>query len=248
MTVSLAGSLFFTVPSGDARPRVLAYLALTMAPFAVIAPLLGPVLDRTRGGRRLVVFSAALGRAVLCWLMARHVDGLLLYPEAFGVLVLAKSHSIAKSSLVPAVVEHDDELVRANSNLALISVVAGFVGGLPAAAILKLFGARWSLLLGTMVFLAAAFLALQIPRAARVGRGETPAEREEMQTASIVLAGTAMALLRGGVGFLTFLAAFLLKDAGEAAWVYGAVLATSAIGGSSASWSPHPCAAACARR
>ena len=43
VTVSLAGSLFFDVGVGAARPKVLLYLLLTMAPFAVVAPVLGPV-------------------------------------------------------------------------------------------------------------------------------------------------------------------------------------------------------------
>ena len=40
VTVSLAGTLFFSIPSGAARDKVALYLVLTMAPFAVVAPLL----------------------------------------------------------------------------------------------------------------------------------------------------------------------------------------------------------------
>ena len=88
VTVSLAGTLFFDVGVGAARPKVLLYLILTMAPFAVIAPVIGPFLDRTRGGRRLMVVISMLGRGLVCIFMARHVDGLLLYPLAFAALVL----------------------------------------------------------------------------------------------------------------------------------------------------------------
>src|ERR1017187_4693421 len=49
VTVSLAGSLFFSISPEAAKNKVLLYLLLTMAPFAVVAPLLGPVIDRTRG-------------------------------------------------------------------------------------------------------------------------------------------------------------------------------------------------------
>ena len=55
VTVSLAGTLFFDVGVGAARPKVLLYLLLTMAPFALVAPVLGPFLDRTRGGRLQVL-------------------------------------------------------------------------------------------------------------------------------------------------------------------------------------------------
>ena len=39
VTVSLAGSLFFSIPSAAARDKVALYLLLTMAPFSVVAPL-----------------------------------------------------------------------------------------------------------------------------------------------------------------------------------------------------------------
>ena len=73
ITVSLAGSLFFDVGVGAARPKVVLYLLLTMAPFAVVAPVIGPFLDRTRGGRRLMVALSMAGRAALCLLMADHI-------------------------------------------------------------------------------------------------------------------------------------------------------------------------------
>jgi hypothetical protein len=230
VTVALADSLFFSVGPDAARPKVLLYLLLTMAPFAVIAPVLGPFLDRTRGGRRLLISLSCAGRAVLCFLMAEHIDGLLLYPLAFGSLVLSKGQAIAKSSLVPSVVDSESELVLANSRLALISVIAGVLGGLPAAAILKLTSGAWVLRMAAIVFVTGTFTALAIPRADRAAPDETEADRRALHVPSIMVAGTAMGLLRGVVGFVTFFAAFILKSAGEPAWVYGALLAFSAIG------------------
>ena len=78
VTVSLADTLFFSATTGQARPKVLLYLLLTLAPFAVIAPVFGPLLDRTRGGRRLMFAATMAGRAVLCLVMAAHVNGLAL--------------------------------------------------------------------------------------------------------------------------------------------------------------------------
>jgi hypothetical protein len=231
LTVALAGSIFFTVPASGAQGRVVLYLLLTAAPFAVVAPVIGPALDRSRGGRRTLLVLAALGRAVLCLFMAEHVKGLLLFPLAFGALVLSKGNAVAKSSLVPAVVADDDELVEANARLALISVLAGVVAGLPAAAILKLLDARWVLVVGAFVFAAGALLAMKVPKPTRAWRPETPQERADLHAPSIVLAGSAMGVLRGGVGFVTFLLAFALKERGEPAWFYGAVLAVSAAGG-----------------
>ena len=230
VTVALADSLFFSVGPDAARPKVLLYLLLTMAPFAVIAPVLGPFLDRTRGGRRVLIAFSSAGRALLCLLMAENIDGLMLYPLAFGVLVLSKGQAIAKSSLVPSVVDNEDELVRANSRLALISVIAGVVGGLPAAAILQLTSGAWVLRVAFMVFTIGTFTALGIPRARHTGPEETVADRLALHVPSIVVAGTAMGLLRGVVGFMTFFAAFILKAEGEPAWVYGALLGVSALG------------------
>jgi MFS family permease len=230
ITVSLAGTLFFDVGVGAARPKVLLYLLLTIAPFAVIAPVIGPFLDRTRGGRRLMVAISMLGRAFVCILMARHVDGLLLYPLAFAALVLSKAMSVAKSSLVPSVVEDKDELVLANSRLAIVAIVGGVAAGPIAAGILKTIGAAWVLRAGAVVFVAGALAALAIPRSRTVAPPETADQREALHTPSIVGAGTAMALLRGVVGFYTFFAAFELKRSHEPAWLFGVIIIGSAVG------------------
>src|SRR5262245_50687342 len=95
MAMALAGSLFFSISPNQARDKVALYLALTMAPFSLVAPLIGPWLDRIQGGRRWVVVGANALRAVLCVLMIGHIDSLLLFPEAFMVLVLSKSYQVA---------------------------------------------------------------------------------------------------------------------------------------------------------
>src|SRR5687767_6497481 len=119
ITLALAGSLFFSISPNAARGRVALSLVLTMAPFAVVAPFLGPAIDRSRRGRRLMVVGSCGLRAVACVAMAQVLDGLLLFPAAFSVLVLSKAYSVAKSSLVPAAVRGDDELVEANAKLAI---------------------------------------------------------------------------------------------------------------------------------
>lgn len=218
IAASLAGSLFFSSPASSSREKILLYLLVTMLPFAVVAPVLGPALDYRRSGRRVLIAVSMLGRGVLALLMARWVaepapEGLLVYPLAFGILVLAKGYSVAKSALVPAVIGREDELVRANSRLALVSAIATTVGGVPAFAIQELFGAEWSLRFAFVLFTVGTLLALRIPsvRLLRTAREEA-LEYGEMQQPSILLAGSAMALVRGAVGFLAFFAAFSLKD------------------------------------
>ncbi|HET9018439.1 MAG TPA: hypothetical protein VFN46_02575, partial [Acetobacteraceae bacterium] len=65
VAISLAGSLFFDISPQAARGKIALYLLLTMLPFAVVAPLLGPALDRMQGGRRLMVVISCAGRAVV---------------------------------------------------------------------------------------------------------------------------------------------------------------------------------------
>jgi Na+/melibiose symporter-like transporter len=230
VTVALAGSLFFNIEPTAARGRVTLSLLLTMAPFAVVAPLLGPAIDRSRGGRRLMVVAAAGGRAVTCVLMAQVVDNLLLFPAAFTALVLSKAHAVAKSSLVPAAVDSEERLVEANAKLSLTGGVAGFVAAGPAVLILKLFDAPWVLGVGAVVFLAAAIAALRIAPA-RVEQHPAEAEvKEELHHAGVRLAATSMAVLRGAVGFTTFLVAFVFRREHVPSWWFGIVLATSMAG------------------
>jgi hypothetical protein len=218
IAASLAGSLFFSTPTSSSREKVLLYLLITMLPFAVVAPVLGPALDYRRSGRRVLVVVSMLARAVLALLMARWISdpaptGLLVYPVAFGILVLAKGYSVAKSALVPALVDDPGELVKANSRLALVSVIATTVGGGPAFLVQELFGPEWSLRFATVVFVVGGIVATKIPRV-RIEQSEQEArlEREELHQPSILLAGSAMAVMRGAVGFLAFFAAFSLKS------------------------------------
>src|SRR4051812_38164670 len=62
VAIALAGSLFFDVDPTSARWKVALYLLLTVMPFTLVAPFVGPVLDRTLGGRRFVVIANAMLR------------------------------------------------------------------------------------------------------------------------------------------------------------------------------------------
>ncbi len=101
VTISLAGSLFFSISPHEAKSKVLLYLLLTLAPFAVVSPLLGPLIDRSRGARRAMAVLSATGRCVLCPFMASDTHSLLLFPEAFLILVLSKLYLVTRGALVP---------------------------------------------------------------------------------------------------------------------------------------------------
>ncbi len=101
VAVALAGTLFFAVPVAAARPRVALYLLLTVAPFAVVAPLLGRLLDGRSGAGRLALFAAMALRAALAALAVARTQSLLLYPLAFGLLVCSRAHGISRTAMVP---------------------------------------------------------------------------------------------------------------------------------------------------
>ena len=233
VTMALADSLFFSIQPGAARGKVILYLLLTMAPFAVVGPLLGPVLDRSRTGRRTIVILSAASRALVCLSMAYHLNGLLLFPEAFAVLVLSKTYLITKSALVPSVVEREEDLVDANSRLAVLGVVAGFAIAAPGAVVLKLpfLGGDWVVRLAAVVFTCGVVAAFRLHRVSDDEAPPVADEREQLRTAGIRLAASAMAVLRCMVGFLTFLVTFGFRQSGGVpAFWFGVVLVTSLSG------------------
>jgi Major Facilitator Superfamily len=230
VATALAGTIFFEGATSDARGKVFAYLLLTMAPFAVVSPLIGPVLDRMRSGRRWMIIGSAALRALLCFFMIRDVDNLLFYPEAFLVLVLQKSYAVARAALVPSTVQSDSELVEANSKLSLISGLMGFVGVAPAALLFKLFGPQGALGLATISFAATAVVGLKLPSEPVTTGPADAAEKAELRTVGVLLAATAMGLIRGIVGFLTLLLAFDFRQNGVPKWHFGVVAGVSVLG------------------
>jgi hypothetical protein len=253
VTLALAGSIFFNTNLHAARGRVALTLVLTMAPFAVVAPLLGPIIDKTQGGRRLMVVATAIGRAVACLLMAKYINSLLLFPAAFLTLVCSKGYTVAKATLVPSAVQHPGDLVEANSKLAVSGAIAGFLAAIPGVAILKLANAAWVLRVDVLIFVACAVTALRLqvtqqrvtagadrpPDATEViveeGALATPGGRREIRAkplppGAIQVAAFAMGMLRSIVGFITFLVAFGFRNEHAPAWWYGVILACS-IGG-----------------
>ncbi len=238
VAVSLAGSLFFNLSIEAARPRIILYLVLTMAPFAIVAPLIGPLVDRIRGGHRVVIATCCIGRAVLCFLLAFQLKTLALYPLAFSILVFNKTHAVAKSALVPRLVEQPERLVESNATLSRVAAVAGAIGGGIAVSVLGLGGAPMVLFVGCAVYASALFAALSIrrPKVPTVSPALRIIEAQELRSPSLILGVSSMALVRGAVGFFAFFAAFTLKGAGEPTWVFGAVAVAGGLGGFTATF------------
>lgn len=186
MAVALANTLFFAAASGESKSKVALYLLITIAPFAVIAPLIGPALDRLQHGRRVALAASFLARTALVVLLIANYDGVtgsyqswVLYPCALGMMVLSKSFSVLRSAVTPRVLPPSIDLVRVNSRLTTFGLLGGtVVGGAVAAGaeyLLNLFQLPGALYVLVAATIAGAVLSMRIPKWVEVTAGEVPA-------------------------------------------------------------------------
>jgi MFS-type transporter involved in bile tolerance (Atg22 family) len=256
VTISLAGSLFFSISPTAAESKVFFYLLFTLAPFAIVSPFLGPLIDRSRSARRAMVVISAVARAVLCPFMAANVHSLLLFPLAFLVLVFSKLYLVTRGALVPEVAAstaptaagEQATYATLNARLTLLGTVAGFVISVPGVLILKLGNAEGVLIFDSFVFAAAAVAGWRLPSFSTVrdlGSGQRPVglteERGDGRNPDLVrlqpvahpevlLGLSAMSIIRGLQGFQIFLLAFGLRRLKVGLYFYGLALGASGIG------------------
>ena len=238
LTVSLAGTIF-AIPTDEARGEVALFLALTMLPFALLAPFIGPLLDRFRHGRRWAIGTTLALRAFLCWVLAVDVanDSAWLFPAAIGCLVAAKAYGVTRSAAVPRLLPPGFTLVNANSRNALAGVAGMAVGGGLAGALARI-GPDWSLRLAFVIYIVGTILAIRLPqrvdssageqdiedtvelhlphRAPRPARSRSPWGRVRSRVAAlpstVLTALVSAAGARLLTGFLTMFMAFLMRD------------------------------------
>ncbi|GAA4599345.1 MFS transporter [Planotetraspora phitsanulokensis] len=231
ITVSLAGALLFRLPVGQARGQVALYLLITMVPFAVVAPFVGPVLDRFRSGRRYIMAGTLFARGLLCWGMAGAVhssDALTLFPSALAVLVLSKAYNVSRAAIMPSVLPADIPLVTANARVSLFALVSAGVGAALSTGVAALAGPEWVLRATMPLFIAAGVVAVRLPRHVDSPDVEMDAEADAEAEAApsrpsrwrtILSVGqvvgeamTANAAIRVQAGFLVFFLLFLVQD------------------------------------
>lgn len=239
ITIALASTVFFSVPTDEARGRVALYLAITMAPFTLLAPVIGPLLDRLPHGRRYAMAAAMLARALLALLLSEAVitGSLELYPAALGVLVASKAYGVVRSAVVPRLLPKGFSLVKANSRVTLGGLLATGIAA-PIGAGLQALGPRWPLYGAFVIFIVGMFLSLSLPPKVDSAKGEHKAllaadeehlhlharaeaaadtskkRRLGLRTVgpAVTHALTANATLRCLSGFLIFFLAFLLRE------------------------------------
>ncbi|MEO5983472.1 MAG: MFS transporter [Pedococcus sp.] len=235
LTVSLAGTIF-AIPTDEARGQVAQFLLLTMAPFALLAPFIGPLLDRFRHGRRWAIGTTLALRAFLCWVLAGAVanDSPWLFPAALGCLVASKAYGVTRASAVPRLLPAGFSLVNANSRNALAGVAGMAVGGGLAGAAARI-GPEWSLRLAFVIYIVGTVLAIRLPSRVDSSTGELDIgdtgpvalpRRDEERTGlarrlrarvaalptPVLVALTSAVGARLLTGFLTLFMAFLMRE------------------------------------
>ena len=176
VAISLAGSLFFQVPSGDgssSRESVALFLGLTMLPFAIVAPLIGPFLDRFSHGRRWAIGATMAVRAFLCWVLAGALpdQSPVMFPAALGVLVASKAYGVTRAAAVPRLLPRDFTLVKANGRVSMAGIV-GVAVSAPLAGLASVFGPEWDLRYAFVLFVVATIAAIRLPAKVDSSAGE----------------------------------------------------------------------------
>jgi hypothetical protein len=228
VVTALAGTLFFSVSATAARERVATSLLVTMVPFVVLAPVIGPVLDRIRSGRRYAMATTMLARAFLAWVMADAVSGgggdqaaFSLYPEAFGFLLFQKAYLVTRSAAVPRVLPAGTTLVTANARISMAGVAAMLVAAPIGAGLTHVGGPAWTLRVAFAVFATATVIAVALPEQVDDTTGEETArlaaDEPSPPRRRLAIGPRAVQALRGNAalrwlsGFLTLFLAFRLR-------------------------------------
>jgi len=230
VAVALAGTLFFSVPIGQARGRVALYLLITMVPFALLSPLIGPALDHFRSGRRYALAVTLGARGFLAWSMIGSVahGDLWLYPAVFGVMVASRAFGVTRAAGVPRLLPPSVSLVRANSWMNMSGLLAGSVTGGIGAGLTHFAGPQWTLRAAAAIFATGAVLSIRLPKRIDYAAAERPASLTETGPIlgpvsagrsrrvyvgpSVEMGLSANMAFRGLSGFLTLFLAFLLRQ------------------------------------
>lgn len=234
VAIALAGTLFFGVPSAEARGNVVLYLLLTVAPFSLIAPILGALLHRSPLAIRSVLVGSALGRAGLAILLVVQMDSWLLFPAAFGLLVLSRVYAISRHALLPAVLDEPRALVAANGRLAWIGTLSGGATAPVGLLAAWLAGPRMVLALAAVAALVTSRIGMDLPDA---DPSDVPAEPPPpgLLTRVHLPRPARMAQIATGVvrllnGFLLLLLAFAFHQEDTPLLDFGAVLGAAGVG------------------
>jgi hypothetical protein len=233
VAMALSSTLFFSVPSTQARENVALYLLITLAPFALIGPFLGGFFARFPGAYRGGLVASSVLRAVAAVALAVWLDSFLLFPLAFFSLVMSRFHGISRSSVVPIVLDDPGELVSGNAQLARIGVVGSAII-VPFGLLGVGFGhPSVTLMIASLVYVWSALSALGLPPI-KLERDRSRQARQARKHAAapqaVRLARFATAGVRFLNGFLLLLVAFQFRDEDAGILDFSALLAAAGLG------------------
>ena len=226
VTVSLAGSLFFNLSPDASREQVLLYLIVTVSPLAVLAPLIGPTVDRFRHRQRLVAALCYALRGVFCIAMASTLFQLSFYGFALGLLIVGKASGIVKQALIPMLVQDPSQLVSTNARLARTGSIIGGLAAGTGLAIQRAVDTDGLLRCAAVVYIGAAIVISRLkPPPAEIDDSlPTAVEYAETHSPPVIVGSIGFMAIRGAVGFFVFTLAFTLRQASEPKWVYAAAI------------------------
>ena len=229
ITLSLIGSLFFSVSLEASRTRILLYLLLTAAPLAVVAQVVGPALDRIRAGARFILISSLAARVIFSLMLASSLLSLAFYPLVFCILLSRKAYTLAKTALVAQLAPERAELAAASGHLARTGTIAAGVSTAVGGALIGLVGVRWLPVVAAAAFVCAGALASRIATSPVETRVESAVIRVETPV-DVRRAVPAVATIRAAEGALTFLLALSIKRGGGDKWIFIAALVAAGVG------------------
>ncbi|CCH27857.1 MFS transporter [Actinosynnema sp. NPDC047251] len=243
MAVALANTLFFSAATGESKGKVALYLLITVAPFALVAPVIGPALDKIQHGRRFALAGSCVLRVVLAIVMAMNFDNWGLYPAALGSMVLSKSFTVLKAAITPRVLPSEITLSKTNARMTVFGLAAGGVFGLFAAGFANIFGSPGALWFTAVLCLGNAWLCLRIPSWVEVTDGEVPTSlraqpqkpKRQPLGRTVVVSLWGNGTIRMLTGFLMLFAAFVVRaqtegDAFMQLLLLGAIAGAAGVG------------------
>lgn len=153
-TVALVILVFRLTGSGVG---VAGTVVFEILPVLLLGPLAGLVVDRYP--RRRVMVLADLARAGMAVLLAIvHTSTPVAYGVAFGLSTGTLLFNPAASSLIPELLDSDDEAVDANSALWTVAVAAQIILAPLAGGLIATVGVRWAFAINAAAYAASAAL------------------------------------------------------------------------------------------
>jgi hypothetical protein len=175
VVIGLLTALLFTGSITDARTRVALFLVVALVPFAIVAPLIGPLLDRFRHGRRFTLAASLFLRGVLAWIISVTLDGgLAPYVAAFGMILFSRLYATARSAALARLVTTTGlRPAQASARATVFATLAGSFA-IVFGFLLALIGPQWPLRLASVVFVIGSFIAINLPPLADTEPPQTP--------------------------------------------------------------------------